>query len=188
MKAVREWMADRRVAAVLVALAVLLVAYRVIPRSTANVTSGSPPAASSSVPSSAAQDTVAAATPSDAPMPAAPRVPRGGEIAWSWGRNPFLPTGGERVAGGDAVGGFAAVAPGDRPTDLPAGLRGTVVSGGTGIAVFGNRLVPVGGRIGEWTVERVAPYGVSLRRGKETRTVELFKPPPSGGRGKGGER
>jgi hypothetical protein len=63
-----------------------------------------------------------------------------------------------------------------------------VVSGNTGIAIFGNRLVPIGGSIGEWTLERVDPYGVSLRKGKEVLVVELFKPAPPGARGRGGER
>jgi hypothetical protein len=39
----------------------------------------------------------------------------------------------------------------------------------------GNRLVPVGGAVGEWTLFRVEPYRVSLRRGKETRILELYK-------------
>ena len=61
---------------------------------------------------------------------------------------------------------------------LLADLRGTVITGNHGIAIFGDRLVPAGGKVGEWTVEKVAPYGVSLRRGGETRTVEMFKPSP----------
>jgi hypothetical protein len=63
-----------------------------------------------------------------------------------------------------------------------------VISGNWGIAIFGSRLVPLGGTIGEWTVERVDPYGVSLRKGKEVRVVELFKPAPTGGKGRGGDR
>jgi hypothetical protein len=63
-----------------------------------------------------------------------------------------------------------------------------VISGKSGIAIFGSRLVPLGGTVGEWTVERVDPYGVSLRKGKEIRVMELFKPSPSGGKGGGGDR
>jgi len=54
-------------------------------------------------------------------------------------------------------------------------LRGTVVSGATTMAIFGSRIVPVGGKIGEWTLSRVEPYRVFLRRGKETRVLELYK-------------
>ena len=61
-------------------------------------------------------------------------------------------------------------------------LRGTIVSGTASLAIFrspgtdgGNRLVPVGGMVGEWTLSRVEPYRVSLRRGKETRVLELYK-------------
>jgi len=39
----------------------------------------------------------------------------------------------------------------------------------------GNRLVSLGGQVGEWTLSRVEPYRVSLRRGKETRVLELYK-------------
>jgi hypothetical protein len=106
-----------------------------------------------------------------------------GDAAWSWGRNPFLPPWGERGAGEAA----AAVA-GSQVTEIPSALRGTVISGKSGIAIFGSRLVPLGGTVGEWTVERVDPYGVSLRKGKEIRVMELFKPSPSGGKGGGGDR
>jgi hypothetical protein len=68
------------------------------------------------------------------------------------------------------------------------GLLGTVITGNSGIAIFGTRLVPVGGRLGDWTVERVDPYSVALRNGKEVRVVELYKPAPSGGKGRGGDR
>jgi hypothetical protein len=61
-------------------------------------------------------------------------------------------------------------------------LQGTVIGGGKAMAIFrshrpdgGNRLVPVGGAVGEWTLFRVEPYRVSLRRGKEIRILELYK-------------
>ena len=65
--------------------------------------------------------------------------------------------------------------------ELP-GLRGTIVSGAVSLAIFrglrpddGNRLVPVGGKVGDWTLSRVEPYRVSLRRGNETRVLELYR-------------
>ena len=65
--------------------------------------------------------------------------------------------------------------------ELPE-LRGIIVSGNLSMAIFrshrpdgGNRLVPVGGKVGVWTLSRVEPYHVSLRRGKETRVLELYK-------------
>jgi hypothetical protein len=54
-------------------------------------------------------------------------------------------------------------------------LRGTVVSGATAMAIFGNRLVPVGGKVGDWTLSGVEPYRVFLRRGAENRVLELYK-------------
>jgi hypothetical protein len=71
---------------------------------------------------------------------------------------------------------------------MPADLRGTAVAGSIGMAFFGSRLVPVGGKIGGWTVERVEPYRVVVRRGGETRVVEMFKPATSGAEGRGGKR
>jgi hypothetical protein len=69
-----------------------------------------------------------------------------------------------------------------RAEGLTPELRGTVVSGATAMAIFqsdrpdgGNRLVPVGGKVGDWTLSSVEPYRVSLRRGKETRVLELYK-------------
>ena len=59
-----------------------------------------------------------------------------------------------------------------------ADLRGTVITGSHEIAIFGDRLVPAGGTVDGWTVEKVDPYSVSLRRGGETRKVEMFKPSP----------
>jgi hypothetical protein len=183
-KTVREWMQDRRVAAALAALAALLVIYRFYPSSVSK-----PPAAHApsppvigrmeSVPGHAADPSLPQAV-GGAPAPPARKA---GEIAWSWGRNPFLPLWREGSAGEAAVG-----AVGRSETEIPAKLKGTVISGNSGIAIFGSRLVPLGGTIGDWTLEKVVPYGVTLRRGSEVRVVELFKPAPSGGRGGGGDR
>jgi hypothetical protein len=43
------------------------------------------------------------------------------------------------------------------------------------MAILGNRLIPVGGKVGEWTLTRVEPYRIFLRRGDETRVLELYK-------------
>ena len=62
------------------------------------------------------------------------------------------------------------------------GLRGTIVSGTVSLAIFrghrpdgGNRIVPVGGKVGDWTLSRVEPYRIFLSRGNETRVLELYK-------------
>lgn len=188
MKPLRELMQDKRVAVGLAGLAVLVVAYRIYTATVRGPSPAPPPLVQEGEPPSSAAspgaEVPAAVPPSQAagtgPSPAKP----GGEIAWSWGRNPFLPQWREPhgAAGGDGLAGSAA------GPDLLSGLRGTVVSGKSGIAIFGSRLVPAGGRIGGWTVERVEPYAVTLRSGNEIRAVELFKPPPSGGKGRGGER
>jgi hypothetical protein len=186
MKTLREWMGDRRVAAALAAVAVLFVVYRLYPKGAGESPPPPPPVAAGNPQSRniaagsgpAAAPAVADKIPSPAAGPARP-------LKWSWDRNPFLHLWKERgVAGvpardGDVTGGVA---------EPPMGLRGTVITGNSGIAIFGNRLVPVGGRVGDWTVERVDPYSVALRSGKEVRVVELYKPSPSGGRGRGGNR
>jgi len=179
-KTVREWMQDRRVAAALAALAVLLVIYRFTPGSAGKPPVVSPPPAPGTGQPQGIPEP--AQPPAEAGTPAPP-ARSAGEIAWSWGRNPFLPQWRERGAGG-----IAAVAESQAGAEGLSGLRGTVISGNSGIAIFGSRLVPLGGTIGEWTVERVDPYGVSLRKGKEVRVVELFKPAPTGGKGRGGDR
>jgi hypothetical protein len=181
-KTVREWMQDRRVAAALAALAVFLVIYRFYPGSAGKPPVVSPPPAAGTgrpqgIPAPA-QPPAEAGTPAPSARPA-------GEIAWSWGRNPFLPQWRERGAGGIAA---VAGAESQAGAEDPSGLRGTVISGNSGIAIFGSRIVPLGETIGEWTVERVDPYGVSLRKGKEVRVVELFKPAPTSGKGRGGDR
>jgi hypothetical protein len=175
-------MRDRRVAAALAALAVVLVVLRMVPSSVEKA----PAVTAPSAPETETTPSVPAPGPSgppDVPGPQAAPVRSAGEIPWSWGRNPFLPQWREGGAGEAATG--AGIRQGK---EVPAGLRGTVISGDSGIAIFGSRLVPLGGTIGEWTLVRVVPYGVTLRRGSEVRMVELFKPAPSGGRGTGGDR
>ncbi len=194
MKTLREWMQDRRVAAALAAVAVLFVVYRMYPKWAGESPPPPPPVAAGN-PQSQNIDTESgpAAAPAVAgKIPVSPAGPAR-PFTWSWIRNPFLPLWKER--GGAGI-------PGDRTSGVPArdgdvtgavaeqldGLRGTVITGNSGIAIFGNRLVPVGGRVGDWNVERVDPYSVALRKGKEIRVVELYKPSPSGGRGRGGNR
>jgi hypothetical protein len=186
MISLREAVRDKRVAAALAGLAVLLVAFRVY-----TARSGKPAEVpDASGPSAAGPSAVPKAQEAKSgPLP--DRSAAAAETGWSWGRNPFLhrwkeiPAGSTVLPGSPENGGLAVLR---GEADLPSGLRGTVLSGKSGIAVFGNRLVPAGDRIGGWTVERVTPYSVTLRSGKETRVVELFKPPPAGGKGRGGER
>lgn len=179
---VREWMQDRRVAGALAGLAVILVAYRFYPAGVEKapaVTAPSGPDArpARSVGAAGLSGTMAASVP-----PAAPARPAG-EVSWSWGRNPFIPQWRDGGPGETATGA------GMQPVmEVPAMLRGTVISGDSGVAIFGSRLVPLGGAVGDWTLERVVPYGVTLRRGNEVRVIELFKPAPSGGRSRGGDR
>jgi len=194
MKTLRDWMGDRRVAAALAAVAVLFVVYRLYPKGAGESPPPPPPVAAGNPQS---QNIAAGSGPAAAPAVAdkipAPAAGPARPLTWSWDRNPFLPqwrergvvgipgdrTGGVPARGGDVTGGVA------EPLE---GLRGTVITGNSGIAIFGNRMVPVGGRVGDWTVERVDPYSVALRSGKEVRVVELYKPSPSGGRGRGGNR
>jgi hypothetical protein len=193
MKTPREWMQDRRVAAALAAVAVLFVVYRFYPKGAGETPTAPPPGAERTPPP---QDILYGSGPA-----AAPAVAGGGAAAaagaarpltWSWDRNPFLHQwreGGVGAIPENRTGGAAKN--GDVPGDVAEptmGLRGTVITGNSGIAIFDRRLVPVGGRVGDWTVERVDPYSVALRNGKEVRVVELYKPSPSGGRGRGGTR
>ena len=184
MRPVREWMRDKRVAGALAAVAILFVGYRLIgsgkgPAPTVPATVGAPS------PSDPVQEPASApAAPSPLPASSALPVPTGWTgPAWSWNRNPFLGPGAESSAGGrTAKSGNGDAAPGPRPEGSSAELRGTIVSGTVSMAIFrsdrpdgGNRLVPVGGKVGDWTLSRVEPYRVSLRRGKETRVLELYK-------------
>jgi len=175
MKPIRDWMGDKRVAAALAGVAILFVGYRLIGSGI-----GSPPA----VPATAAAPTPSIAVQEQAPASAAPLPPpSSGPIppgwtgpAWSWNRNPFLGPAAERSSAGRPEGngnGDAAQVP--RPEGPSPELRGTVVSGAAAMAILGNRLVPVGGKVGEWTLTRVEPYRIFLRRGDETRVLELYK-------------
>jgi len=180
MKPIREWMGDKRVAAVLAGVAILFVGYRLIGSGIGSAPAV-PAASVAPSPSAVVQDPSPA---SAAPPPASLPIPPGWSgPAWSWSRNPFLGPAAERPLGGRAAGngsGDAAAVP--RPEEPSSELRGTVVSGATAMAIFrsdrpdgGNRLVPVGGKVGDWTLSGVEPYRVTLRRGKETRVLELYK-------------
>lgn len=186
-KTVREWMQDRRVAAALAALAVLLAGYRYYPGCGAKARGTFPFPAAVAVPQPGIPAPAGATDrpPADAGTNAPPARPAA-ELAWSWGRNPFLPPWRERGAGETAAA--PAGLESQAGAEIPPRLRGTVISGNSGIAIFGNRLVPLGGTVGEWTVERVGPYGVSLRKGKEIRVMELYKPVPAGAKDRGGDR
>jgi hypothetical protein len=176
MKPIREWMQDKRFAGVLAGVAILFVGYRLI----GSGTGSAPPVPTTAVapsPSAAAQAPVRTSVDRSTPPASTLPIPSGWSgPAWSWNRNPFLGPAGESSLAGRTTGnrnGDAALVP--RPEGPSPELRGTVVSGTTAMAIFGNRLVPVGGKVGEWTLSRVEPYRVSLRRGNETRVLELYK-------------
>jgi len=175
MKPIREWIGDKRVAGALAGVAILFVGYRLI-GSGAGSAPAVPATASAPSPSSTAREP-AQSSAAPAPPTAALPIPQGWTgPAWSWSRNPFLPP----VAEGSPPGRTARSGNGDAapapPPEVPSPeLRGTVVSGATAMAIFGGRLVPVGGKVGDWTLSRVEPYRVSLVRGKETRVLELYK-------------
>jgi len=184
MRPIRVWVGDKRVAGVLVGVAILFVGYRLIGSGT-----GSPP----QVPATAVAPSPATAVQEPAPTSEAPSaLPASSALpippgwtgpAWSWNRNPFLGPAAESTLAVRAAGnGNGDAAPATREEGGLPELRGTIVSGTASLAIFrspstdgGNRLVPVGGKVGEWTLSRVEPYRVSLRRGKETRVLELYK-------------
>ena len=177
MKPIREWMGDKRVAGALAGVAILFVGYRLI---------GSGIGSAPAVPATAVAPSPSAAVQEPAPTSAAPSpLPASSSLpippgwtgpAWSWNRNPFLgPAAESPLAGRTARNGNGDAALVPRPEGPSPELRGTVVSGATAMAIFGNRIVPVGGKVGDWTLSRVEPYSVSLRRGKETRVLELYK-------------
>ncbi len=177
MKPIREWMGDKRVAGALAGVAILFVGYRLIGSGI-----GSAPAVPATAvapsPSAAVQEPAPTyAAPSPLPASSALPIPPGWTgPAWSWNRNPFLgPAAESPLAGRTARNGNGDAALVPRPEGPSQELRGTVVSGATAMAIFGNRIVPVGGKVGDWTLSRVEPYSVSLRRGKETRVLELYK-------------
>lgn len=174
MKPLREYMRDRRVAAALAVVALLSVGYRLLkpgggpappPGQAVEASPSAPDAAEPVFPPPAR-----AYAPPPARLPAEGRMPE-----WKWDRNPFLPPAGDPAGkSGAAASGGSGAGDGAGADALPR-LRGTVVGGKAGMAIFGNRLVPVGGTIGEWTLTKVEPYGVFLRKGKETRVLELYR-------------
>jgi hypothetical protein len=184
MKPIREWMQDKRVAGALAGVAILFVGYRLIG---SGIGSAPPVPATAVAPSpSAASRESAPAYAALSPLPASadrPIPPGWTGPAWSWNRNPFLgpaaesPPAGRTAGNGDGDAAAAAREEGELPD-----LRGIIVSGTLSLAIFrshrpdgGNTLVPVGGKVGDWTLSRVESYRVSLRRGKETRVLELYK-------------
>ena len=177
MKPIREWMGDKRVAGVLAGAAILFVGYRLIGSGIGSAPAV-PAAAVAPPPSAILQDP--SPTPSVPPTSSAssgvPIPPGWTGPAWSWNRNPFLESATESsLAGRAAKSGNGDSAKAPRPEGPSPELRGTVVSGGAAMGIFGNRLVPVGGKVGDWTLFRVEPYRVFLRRGNETRVLELYK-------------
>jgi len=187
MKPIREWIGDKRVAGVLAGAAILFVGYRLIgsgigsaPAVPATAVAPPPsaalqePAPTSSVPSPSS----ALSASSGVPIPPGWTGP-----AWSWIRNPFLvPAAENSLAGRAAKSGNGDSALPPREEGGVSELSGTIVSGSASMAIFrghrpdgGDRLVPVGGKVGDWTLFRVEPYRVLLRRGKETRVLELYK-------------
>jgi hypothetical protein len=182
MKPIREWMGDKRVAALLAGVAILFVGYRLIGSGI-----GSDPAVPETAiappPSTAVQEP---APTSAAPLPppsSVPIPPGWTGPAWSWNRNPFLgPAAEGPLAGRPPRNGTGDAAPVPRPVGGMPELSGTIVSGSASMAIFrghrpdgGNRLIPVGGKVGDWTLFRVEPYRIFLRRGNETRVLELYK-------------
>jgi hypothetical protein len=174
MKPIREWMGDKRVAAALAGIAILFVGYRLVGPGLGS-TPGVPTTALAP-PSSA--DVQEPAPTSVAPPPASsgPIPPGWTGPAWTWNRNPFLGPAAESSPAGrtgrNESGDAALVPAAEGPSPE---LRGTVVSGAAAMAIFGNRLVPVGGKVGDWTLTRVEPYRIFLRRGNDTRVLELYK-------------
>jgi hypothetical protein len=167
---VRAWMGDRRVAAVLAAVAVLAVGYRLY-QPGARPTAPPQRDVEASAPSETVGGdgaTVPVSVPTRAPAALAPgwSGPR-----WAWSRNPFLPAEAQGPSPASADGAGEKAVPEER---LPE-LRGTVVGNGSGLAIFGDRLVAPGGAVGDWTLLKVEPYRVSLRRGRETRIVEIYR-------------
>ena len=184
MKPIREWMGDKRVAVVLAGVAILFVGYRLI---------GSGIGSAPAVPATAVAPSPSVAVPEPAATSAVPSPPPASSFlpippgwtgpAWPWNRNPFLgPAAESPLAGRTVRNGNGDEAPATREEGGLPDLRGTIVSGATAMAIFrsdrpdgGNRLIHVGGKVGDWTLSRVEPYRVSLRRGKETRVLELYK-------------
>ncbi|TFH33021.1 MAG: hypothetical protein E4G97_01615 [Deltaproteobacteria bacterium] len=184
MKPIREWMGDRRVAGALAGVAILFVGYRLIGSGTGPAPAVPATAVAPSPLPFVQEPAPTSAAPAPLPASASVPIPPGWTgPGWSWNRNPFLGPGAERPMAGRITGnGNGDAVPGSRPEGSGPELRGTVISGATAMAIFrgdrpdgGNRLVPVGGMVGDWTLSGVEPYRVSLRRGAETRVLELYK-------------
>jgi len=181
MRPIRVWMGDKRVAGALAGVAILFVGYRLIGGSSPQV----PATAVAPLPSAAVQEpSPTSEAPSALPATSALPIPPGWTgPAWSWNRNPFLgPAAESSPAGRTGRNGSGDAPPAAREEGELPGLRGTIVSGIESLAIFrshrpdgGNRLVPVGAKVGDWTLSRVEPYRVFLRRGAETRVLELYK-------------
>ena len=109
------------------------------------------------------------------------------EAPWAWDRNPFLPAEKTDLLPRQLLPGLhgwsSGEAKGARRLDLQVAFHGTVVSGGQGVAIFGDRIVSEGGVVGGWTVDKVEPYRVVVRHGTESRTLEMFRPSPPARRG-----
>lgn len=164
-------MRDPRVAGLLGGVAILLVGYRLYSTVAGKPAPKEMPAVSAAKESAPEPEKIVPGAPG--PDAAARTLPRRrNTIRWSWDRNPFLPSDAFRASTGP--GGAAA----SREPKGLEDLRGTVITRNSGIAIFGDRLVPAGGTIDGWTVVKVDPYTVSLRRGGETRRVEMFKSAP----------
>jgi len=184
MRPVREWMGDKRVAAVLAVVAILFVAYR-LTGSGIGSAPAVPATAVGTSPSAAVQELASTSVALSAPPASStlPIPPGWTGPPWSWNRNPFLgPAAESPLAGRTGGNGSGDASAFLRAEGAPPELRGTVVSGATAMAIFrsdrpdgGNRLVLVGGKVGDWTLSRVEPYRVSLRRGNETRVLELYR-------------
>jgi len=202
---VRDLIRDPRVAAVVAASALLFVGYRVhqgTAQETAQERAGSEsaplPAGSTAAPDTTKNvGSAAGEIPGGAPLvDGFMRLPgsaasRGKDAAgarreapWSWDRNPFLPAEKKDLSPGQLFPGLHGSSSGEAKgawrLDPQGAFRGTVVSRGQGVAIFGDRIVSEGGTVGEWTVDRVEPYRVVVRRGTESRTLEMFRLSPPG--------
>lgn len=184
MKPIREWMGDKRFAGVLAGVAILFVGYRLIGSGTGSAPAVPATAVALSPSEGVREPAPASADPSPLPASSSVPIPPGWTgPAWSWNRNPFLGPAAERpLAGRIAGSGNGDAAPATREEGGLPELSGTIVSGTVSLAIFrshrpdgGNRLVPVGEKVGDWTLSAVEPYRVSLRRGKETRVLELYR-------------
>jgi hypothetical protein len=175
MRPIRELMQDRRVAGALAAVALVFVAYRAVK----SVRPAQPPAGQSTeapTPQATTEPPPVAFAP--LAVPPAEFPPGWSGPSWTWDRNPFLAPSRERIparAGGGRNGGEGRPPAGTGMDGGVPELRGTVISREASMAIFGSRLVPAGGTVGEWTLVKVDPYRVSLRRGNETRVLELYK-------------